>query len=401
MTRVRSLTRAALAVCLATGAPIAATAVQFDVNSTADAGDASIDGTCQSAAGDCTLRAAIQEANATTEDADSIVLPAGKYTLKLVGPFEENAATGDLDIVADLTISGAGSGLTIIVGKKDRIFDVFAPANVTLEGLTVTKGKLGKGKETGTDLQGAGIYNASILTLEDVVVSKNKTTDDGGGIHNVGSLAGSDVTITGNKARFDGGGINHVGDDLTLENATFSKNNAADEGGGLQILGSPTALSNVTFSGNKAKGPGGAINVEGETPVTATILSATFSGNKSRDAGGGIASQIIIPTVTSSILSNNKPENCNVPVVSGGGNFESLVQCSFEPANSGIKKLGLASLKANGGLTATHALEADSPAIDGGVDAECPPADQRGTSRFDVPGVGTAICDSGAFEFVP
>jgi len=314
MTRVRSLTRAALAVCLATGAPIAATAVQFDVNSTADAGDASIDGTCQSAAGDCTLRAAIQEANATTEDADSIVLPAGKYTLKLVGPFEEDAVTGDLDI---------------------------------------------------------------------------------------GSLAGNDVTITGNKARFDGGGINHVGDDLTLENATFSKNNAADEGGGLQILGSPTALSNVTFSGNKAKGPGGAINVEGETPVTATILSATFSGNKSRDAGGGIASQIIIPTVTSSILSNNKPENCNVPVVSGGGNFESLVQCSFEPANSGIKKLGLASLKANGGLTATHALEADSPAIDGGVDAECPPADQRGTSRFDVPGVGTAICDSGAFEFVP
>jgi CSLREA domain-containing protein len=46
----------------------------FTVNSTGDAGDATIDGTCDAdatATVQCTLRAAIQEANATT-DADTI-----------------------------------------------------------------------------------------------------------------------------------------------------------------------------------------------------------------------------------------------------------------------------------------------------------------------------------------
>lgn len=396
---IRYVARFLLAMCLVAGAPGAAGAVEFQVDSTADAPDAFLDGSCLSSAGACTLRAAIQEANATV-DADVILVPAGKYTLKLVGPFEEDAGTGDLDIVNDLTINGAGAGSTIIVGKKDRIFDVFAPAVVTLSGLTVTKGKLGKGKQTGTDLQGAGIYNGGTLALDDVVVSKNKTSDDGGGIHNVGTLSGNDVTITGNKARLDGAGINHVGDDLSLTNATFSKNKAGDEGGGIEIIDAPTLLTNVTFSGNKAKGPGGGVNIEGEV-VDTTIRSATFSGNKSKQFGGGIGIQTGLPTLVNTILQKNKPENCNTAVDSDGGNLETLVQCGFPGESSGIKKLGLASLKSNGGPTATHALQEGSPAIDAGVDALCLPADQRGTERMDVEGVGASLCDSGAFEFVP
>src|SRR3990172_8808874 len=72
-------------------------AAEFTVNSTADAVDASLgDGTCDDGSGNCTLRAAIQEANALSGP-DTIDLPAGTYTLTIPGTGEDAAATGDLD----------------------------------------------------------------------------------------------------------------------------------------------------------------------------------------------------------------------------------------------------------------------------------------------------------------
>ena len=60
------------------GSVLAAT---FAVNSTADAVDATPgDGFCDDGTGNCTLRAAIMEANALAGD-DTINLPAGTYTL--------------------------------------------------------------------------------------------------------------------------------------------------------------------------------------------------------------------------------------------------------------------------------------------------------------------------------
>jgi len=394
-----SLLAASLAALIVAASPLGAFAALFAVNTTTDAADATIDGTCASAAGACTLRAAIQEANATPGVADTITLPAGKYVLKLVGAFEELCATGDLDIRADLTINGAGSTATLIIGKKDRVLDIFDDADVTLSGLTITKGALGKGRQTGSELQGAGIFNDGDLTLSDVVVSNNKTTDDGGGIHNIDTIIGTDVTIIKNKASLDGAGINHVGNDLQLTRATIAKNKAGDEGGAIQNISSLMTLVNVTISGNTAGGPGGGINTEGTSPIS-DIRSATFSGNKSKEAGGAIAAQTALPFVTNSIFEKSKPTNCNTPVGSGGGNFETQTGCGFPAQNSGIKKLGLKGLKLNGGLTATHALKEGSPVIDGAVDAQCTPLDQRSVGRSDFPGVGTTTCDAGAFELV-
>src|ERR1043165_1908702 len=105
--------------------PVAA-ATNFVVNSNADKGDANTgDGFCETAtSGECTLRAAIQEANAL-EGSDSISVPAGTYTLSIAGAGEDAAATGDLDIWDSLTISGAGIGKTILdAGNLDREFHV-------------------------------------------------------------------------------------------------------------------------------------------------------------------------------------------------------------------------------------------------------------------------------------
>ncbi|MDX1523797.1 MAG: choice-of-anchor Q domain-containing protein, partial [Anaerolineae bacterium] len=64
----------------------------------------------------------------------------------------------------------------------------------------------------------------------------------------------------------------------------------------------------------------------------------------------------------------------------------------------------LGPLQNNGGNTDTHALKVGSPAIDAGSGPispfPCADADQRGvTPRVDQPGVGTQICDIGAYEF--
>ena len=67
----------ALALALVAAFPIPVFAATFNVDSTADEVDATPgDGTCATAGGACTLRAAVQEANATV-GLDTVDLPAG------------------------------------------------------------------------------------------------------------------------------------------------------------------------------------------------------------------------------------------------------------------------------------------------------------------------------------
>src|SRR3954471_22305338 len=71
--------------------------------------------------GRCSLREAVRSANldaapfnsagecAAGNLADTINLPAGTFTLSIAGPPDDDAQTGDLDILATLTINGAGA----------------------------------------------------------------------------------------------------------------------------------------------------------------------------------------------------------------------------------------------------------------------------------------------------
>jgi CSLREA domain-containing protein len=101
-----------LSAALPTATP--AFAANLTVDSTTDAVDSNPgNGSCATAGGFCSLRAAIQEANALA-GADTITLPAGTYTLTITGTAEDLAATGDLDITEAVVISGASVATTII-----------------------------------------------------------------------------------------------------------------------------------------------------------------------------------------------------------------------------------------------------------------------------------------------
>ena len=182
-------------------------AADFTVNVTTDAVDVDPgDGICEVTAtlGDCTLRAAVMEANALA-GADTITLPAGLYTLTITGvdenpsagqPWEavinSDASIGDLDITQDVTITGAGPGndpatSTIVQwgvtppgfaitptnqdptldGRNDRIFHLTAVdaniANVTISGMTLLNGDVGLIPTSATDVcvfnDGTGLWD--------------------------------------------------------------------------------------------------------------------------------------------------------------------------------------------------------------------------------------------------
>ena len=64
------------------------------------------------ASGHISLRSAIMAANAKP-NADTIVVPAGKYLLTIPGAGEDNDATGDFDIKGNLTRAQASSGRSV------------------------------------------------------------------------------------------------------------------------------------------------------------------------------------------------------------------------------------------------------------------------------------------------
>ena len=232
-----------------------AAAAPFTVNDTADAVDAVLgDGKCATAGGTCTLRAAIQEANALPGP-DTIMVPAGTYLLTIEGRDEDAAVTGDLDITDDVTITGAGADRTILDGNGiDRIFDIELLTSrvaivVAIAALTIQNGNSGPGALA----DGGGLYNSGTLTLRNVVVANNTTAAaSGGGITNINDITLTDCVVSGNTTATYGGGIDNFGT-ATLENVTVS-GNMSGLGGGIanDDASAVAALTNVTIADNSA-----------------------------------------------------------------------------------------------------------------------------------------------------
>ena len=107
--RARLLRLAVLLGGLALGAP-GVRAASFTVTRTDDTER----GVC--APGDCSLREAIEAANALAPETSTITLPAGTYGLTIAQR---------LSMSADITITGAGSAATIVDGNQlVGVFDI-------------------------------------------------------------------------------------------------------------------------------------------------------------------------------------------------------------------------------------------------------------------------------------
>jgi len=349
-----------------------AEARDFTVDSTSDTVDASLgDGECADASNNCTLRAAIQEANAWA-GADTITLPPGVFQLSITGRGDETAATGDLDINEDIIITGAGSGAVAIStiidggidgGDLDRVFDIApngVPLSATFNRLAIRNGRA-------------------------------SSASGGGILVRLGTVVLNDCSLNGNHADVNGGAISNAGS-LTLNQCVLNANTSNGNGGGLYNASSAT-LNNSTLSGNTATSFGGGLH----NPTTATLLHVTIAGN-SATSGGGLYSTGTT-TLKSTLLNANSGSNCSGTVVSSGTNLDSGASCAFGAGDlSNVDPL-LGALADNGGPTVTHALSPGSPAIDAADNTGCPANDQRGVTRpTDGDGDSIPDCDIGAFE---
>ncbi|MEZ4641665.1 MAG: hypothetical protein R3E31_02810 [Chloroflexota bacterium] len=117
--------------------------VTYTVNTNVDAGDSNIgDGVCQTTTGHCSLRAAIQEANASFLES-TIILPTGSYDITLEGKNEDSAVSGDLDILSHITLQGEDKATTIIDANQiDRAIHVQDSGDLTISNVTITNGTM-------------------------------------------------------------------------------------------------------------------------------------------------------------------------------------------------------------------------------------------------------------------
>lgn len=337
----------------------------FTVNTSSDTVDVNPgDGLAVDVAGFTSLRAAIMEANATA-GADTINIPAGTYSLTISGTGENAAATGDLDITGDLTITGAGAATTIIdAGGIDRVVDVIGVNPATISGVTIRNGNAGDdfsggggvhltsvGKTaaytmTFTDcvisgniaVNGGGINNDDTennsLVLTRTTVSNNSATTDGGGIvhgpNGTGSLTLTDSIVRDNKAARENGGILAAAalpSDLTITGSTISGNSAADGvGGGVTWFGNSFVMTKSTVSGNTAKTDGGGIIVAGGSKSSVTLTNSTISGNTAGRNGGGLYNDGPLSISGDSFASN-------VAHGSGGGIFSNSGSVTISVSN--------------------------------------------------------------------
>jgi hypothetical protein len=288
--------------------------------------------------------------------------------------------------------------------------------------------------KAGGRAQGGGVYGKNAVTLKYSTVAGNFATTGGlnggygGGVYAVnsfyakystisGNTAGKAVgfgggalvygsgvvfasTISGNSAKTNGGGIyahnffSSGNNTLTLRNSTLSGNQAGVYGGGLVVNAGKVYLENSTIVFNTAnKGRYG------------TLYPFTYRapGVATDDTNGAMAVTLQSTLIANNTYGNNAteydlsvPHRANTQVTFSGAN--NLVRATFAAVPSGTLKLScpiLGSLRANGGLTQTHALLSKSPGIDQGNNSTILNYDQRGAG---YPRVSGAAADIGAYE---
>ncbi|MGE0130319.1 MAG: CSLREA domain-containing protein [Blastocatellales bacterium] len=139
----------------------------FTVNDLGDAADANTgDGVCSTSGGVCTLRAAIQEANALNACSSLMI------NFSVTGLIDTLNMLPTID--RDLVISGPGAS-NLNIGRTGsrqvtfhRILLIASSRTVTISGVTISGGRE-------TSSSGAGIYNSGGLTLSNCVITGNQS----------------------------------------------------------------------------------------------------------------------------------------------------------------------------------------------------------------------------------
>jgi CSLREA domain-containing protein len=274
----------------------AALATSFVVNDTGDGGDSSLaDDVCMDAGGNCTLRAAIQQANATA-GADTITFSIGSGPVTI-----QPGATALPQITEALVIDGTTQGgvgytgppLVELDGSASPGYGLASSAVVTIRGLVMNRfasgsaialfagsgGSVVQGNYLGTNMAGgsaAGNAGAGIQVFSSGntigganASDRNVISDNDTGI----VLLADNNTVTGNYIGTDAAGTSALGN--------------ASAGIVLQGSNSNTITNNVISGTKPTNGSGAGIDlVQSATESTNNVIQGNLIGT---DKTGSIA----------------------------------------------------------------------------------------------------------------
>jgi CSLREA domain-containing protein len=353
-------------------------AATFVVNSTSDAVDGNVgNGQCRTSGltGVCTLRAAIQEANATAA-ADTISLPSGTFAITRRGT---SNTTGDFDITRPVSIVGANTATSIIdagapvagsppdVRGLDRLLEIHPGAgNVTFSKMTIRDGYHAE--------MGGGIQNASTgtLVLQDVVLRNSYAGKYGGGVNNAGGGTVRLIrsTLTENGAVEGGAAINNAttGRIEILQSSSVSGNPGTYpiEAGAIHNEGQNDSVGVIvvrdsTVAQNRAQKNGAGINNDGDG--TLLIERSTVRDNTTPSSGGGIYTVSGSLTIDDSTISGNQAgtdDGIDESTGDGGG-----IYSAGRSTKAGVP----GSIRIEGTRFAGNKATGDGGAIAGGLDS--------------------------------
>ena len=425
--------------------PVAAVYISDDedadlvVNHLGDVGDpAPGDGRCGVNAASCTLRAAVEEANA--QSGLRVIGFAVAGTITVTAP----VVVSDSLLVRgpgadDLVMTGAGASriLEIDVSGQDgtvalsglTLRDGFASGNggavlLTRGGLDVTECKLID--NTAALGSGGAIYVAEdpqlaegrAVRLRQSLLSENHA-DLGGALAARGHhwrLGFTSCTVRDNEAQTSGGAVfvETAGGpqppvQIELIASSFVGNQAiAGAGGGLYLSGAEAELTVCTLAENRARhSSAGALLAADASSVV--VSSCTVADNHAASAAGvscGPASTVVL---RNSVLARNAPTSCGGVVTSDGSNLDDDGSCALAGAGdlSSVDPQ-ISPIVEHLGTVLTVPLPF-SPAVDSTIAGACTKADgspltrdQRGYVRPEDGNDDTVVlCDRGAVERGP
>jgi predicted outer membrane repeat protein len=275
----------------------------------------------------CTLRAAVMEANAFA-GADTILVGRGRYQLDLVNDGLQSremlGATGDLDIVDKLVITGKGKNVTIIDATNlgDRIFDIHDPSVVVIEGMTLTGGEV---------LPVAGrLVNQPVASELECPIIKPADGADGGALLNRGGVVQlNDMEFTDNIALCDGGAVENQNDGvMTITDCDFFENVAVGNGGAIE--NDEDSVMRIAVSRPYFKVIPGVPTTENPSPPATRQLvippPAMFQHNNAYENGGAIASDDALISIRSAEIRYNLAQGLGGGIWNGDSDSMTLTR---------------------------------------------------------------------------
>ncbi|MCB1582000.1 MAG: hypothetical protein R3E90_05875 [Marinicella sp.] len=396
------------------------------------------DNICADSNGQCSLRAAIMESNASANHNTIQLLRGLTYQLSI--PNTSNTeADGDLDIFESVTIQNVDPNSpltsfdqwpTIDANGIDRVIEIFGASSVVISGIRITGGNgLNSGQIEGggimvhnnvdgfsllnsiidnnTATVGAGLsLNATQSYIRDTDISGNDTDSTGAQVYGSGIYSNNGVlnilrTSIHHNGRLDGQtwcvgavSVHESGNSVMIRDSTIADNGYTELDGcahGVLINNASLYLNNTTIVGNSGRGFHFYDNPNDTEDYTLRMRSSILdnhntncSGNTGTinlgDAGNGF-----------NMSSDN---SCQFLMTAENGNLES-VDLALHPGRSYINQETYFWYKE----PMQSSLIIDNGSVHSQID-ECADFDQITTGRLiDGDHDQVALCDSGAIEY--